>query len=298
MFLKQPMMRKVLISLLPIYLFSIYMYGFRVIWLSIFIFIPGILVEFIMEKHKKKKVTKVSEAVLVTCMLLVLSMPPMASWWVALIASVFAVLFGKMVYGGFGRNIFNPAIVGRLFVYIAFANQMTLGFGTFGNWGLDSVSTATPLKLIGDESFSLYNMFFGLRSGSLGEAPIFLILIAAIYLIITKTASWRIISSTFLSGFLLASLLYFGEFNQALPPFESIMAGSFIFVTVFMATDPVSAPKKNQSQIIYGLIIGTSAILVRTFSLFPEGTSFAVLMGNTFASLIDQYFTKKKKVKS
>jgi len=298
-FLKQPMMRKVLYALTPIYLFALYMYGINLVILSIFVFLSGILTEFIMEKAKKKKQTKVSEAVLVTCMLMVLSLPPLVSPAVAIIGTVFAVLFGKMVYGGFGRNIFNPAIVGRLFLYITFANQMTMSFVKPGNWGIDALSAATPLALMrSGETVSFFDMFFGNRAGSFGEAPTFLIIIGAVYLIITKTASWRIITSTFLSGFLLASILYASGVGAALDPITSIMGGSFLFVTVFMATDPVSAPKKNTSHFIYGFIIGITAILVRTFSLFPEGTSFAILTANTFAALIDLMISSKKKVKS
>ncbi|MDN5341637.1 MAG: Na+-transporting NADH:ubiquinone oxidoreductase subunit [Oceanotoga sp.] len=262
--------------------------------LSAIVFGSSIGVEYIFEKNRKKKV---SEAVLVTAMLLVLSMPPLTPWWIALIASIFAVLFGKEVYGGFGRNIFNPAITGRLFVYITFANVMTTGWMKPGNFGTDILSTATPLEMLrmGD-NLSIRDLFFGIRPGSMGESAIWLIVIAAIYLMVTKTASWRIIISTFSSALILSSILYFFNVSGAMPPIEAVMSGSLLFVTVFMATDPVSGPKKNSSHWIYGIIIGVSAVLIRTFSLFSEGTSFAVLMGNTFASLLDQIkFNKKVK---
>jgi Na+-transporting NADH:ubiquinone oxidoreductase subunit B len=175
---------------------------------------------------------------------------------------------------------------------------MTTGWIEPGNFGVDAVTAATPLALLrSGEQLSNLDLFFGIRAGSFGESSILLIIFAAIYLIWTKTASWRIILSTFLSAATLTGVLYWAGIDKALPPVQAIMSGSLIFVTVFMATDPVSAPKKASSQWFYGIIIGITTILVRTFSLFPEGTSFGVLMGNTFASLLDQ-IKLKKKVKS
>ncbi|KLO23306.1 NQR2 and RnfD family protein [Marinitoga sp. 1197] len=293
-FLKQVMMRRVLYSLIPIYLFALYFYGIRLIFLSIVVFSGGILTEYIMEKRVKKNV---SEAVLVTSLLFVLSLPPLTPWWVALIGIIFGVLFGKEVFGGFGRNPFNPAIVGRLFIYITFPNIMTLSWMVPGKFGIDVITTATPLKLMreSNEAFDIVKMFFGFRAGSMGESFIFLILLGAIYLIYTKTASWRIMLSTFLTSFILIYAFYFsGIVNY---PLQYLMSGSLIFVIVFMATDPISAPKKQISHWYYGIIIGVVAVLIRTFSLFPEGTSFAVLFANTFAPLIDELVSLKKKVK-
>ncbi|ABV33435.1 MULTISPECIES: RnfABCDGE type electron transport complex subunit D [Pseudothermotoga] len=287
LFQKQPMMRRVLYSLIPIYVFSIYLYGLRTIWLSLLVFISGIFTEYIMESRKKKPV---SEAVLVTCALLSLSLPPLTPWWIAVIAAFFGVFFAKEVYGGFGRNVFNPAIVGRLFVYISFPIQMTT------KWIIpkaDVFTSATPLDLLrSGQKLNIEELFFGFRSGSIGESSIILIVLAAVYLIITKTASWRIMVSTFGSATLLT--LLFDIFHLGPPALPMLLSGSFLFVTVFMATDPVSAPKKTSSQWIYGVIIGICSVLIRTFSLFSEGTSFAVLLGNTSASLLDELMAKKK----
>nr|WP_199562239.1 RnfABCDGE type electron transport complex subunit D [Petrotoga sp. 9PW.55.5.1] len=294
-FQKQVMMRKVLYSLIPIYIFAFYMYGVRLLFLSIFVYGFGILTEYIMEKSKKRKV---SEAVLVTCTLFVLSLPPATPWWIASIGIVFGVLFAKEVYGGFGRNIFNPAIAGRLFIYITFPNIMTQAWrqpGNFGRMMSDTMTSATPLQTLANgESIGLFNAFFGLHPGSMGEGPIFLIIIAAIYLIFTKTASWKIMLSTFLSAGILTGFFSIIGIQQTMHPLEFLMSGSLIFVTVFMATDPVTAPKNETSKWFYGIIIGVTAVLVRSFSLFPEGTSFGVLMGNTFAALLDTAFAKKK----
>ncbi len=295
MFQKQPIMRKVLYSLIPIFLFSIYLYGLRVLFVSAVVFGLGILCEYLFVRNTKKKV---SEAVLVTCALYTLAMPPAVPLWIAGVGIVFAVVIGKMAYGGFGRNIFNPAITGRLFIYIAFASVLGGTWRTAGNFGIDAVSSATPLGMLrAGQTPELLDMFLGFRSGAIGESSILLLLAAAIYLIITKTANWKIMLSTYGTAGILHAVLYFAGVNGAIPPHYALMSGSLAFITVFMVTDPVSAPKRPQAQWLYGLVIGVSVVLIRTFSLFPEGTSFAILMGNTFASLFDEAFLPKKKKK-
>ncbi len=297
MFQKQLIMRRVLYSLVPIYLFAIYLYGYRVLLLMLVVFPLGIAAEYVMEKTRGKKV---SEAVLVTCALYTLAMPPKAPLWIAAIGILFAVFIGKEVYGGFGRNIFNPAITGRLFVYITFPNILQDAWMTPGNFGFapDAVSSATPLEAMrGGELPELLNLFLGLRPGSIGESSVLLILAAAVYLIVTKTANWKLIVSMFGSALALSGILFFAGVEAAHPPIHAVMSGSILFVAVFMVTDPVSAPKRPSSQWIYGAIIGSASVVIRTFSLFPEGTSFALLLGNTFASLLDELVSKKKKSK-
>lgn len=300
MFQKQPIMRKVLYSLAPIFLFSIYLYGLRPLLTALVVFPLGILVEYLFEKKRGKKV---SEAVLVTCALYTLSMPPVVPLWIVAVGIVFTIFMAKEVYGGFGRNIFNPAIAGRLFVYISFATIMQAGFVQAGNFGaaaglwgypVDGMSAATPLaQLRHGETISVLNAILGFRMGSLGESSVILIVLAGIYLIATKTANWRLMVSTIGSAVLLTGALLLAGVAKALP-MESLLVGSFLFVAVFMATDPVSAPKKPLAQWLYGIVIGVSVVLIRTFSLFPEGTSFAVLLGNTAASLFDDLVGGKK----
>jgi len=387
-FLKQDVMRRVFYSLIPIFLWSIFLYGWRVVALSIVVFAAGIIAELVFEKSRNKKP---SEAVLVTAMLFVLSSPPAVPLWVPLVGILFAVIMGKEVYGGFGRNIFNPAIAGRLFTYISFPLLMQTTWvlpGMFGTAGMnrqilgstvsealfvitivliaffiisrkpehkktvlttslvatlllvglyivfsygglriteiDIITTATPLELMRGAQWTdvkpgfeylknndMVSMFFGFRIGSIGESSIFLILAAAIYLLYTKTANWRMISMTMLSALVLTIILYStGAMKGRLPLMDPsgkamlmqiqdilqfVMAGSLLFVAVFMATDPISAPNKPGAQLVYGILIGGITILVRCFSGFPEGTSFAVLTANTFANLLDEYFPAPKK---
>lgn len=294
-FLKQPMMRRVLYALVPIYLYAIWMYGYRTLLSAVVVFALGIGTEWVFER---KKSGKVSEAVLVTCALFALAFPPKTPLWMLGVGIVFAVSFGKGVYGGFGRNIFNPAITGRTFVYISFAVVLSASYTSFGSFGIgaaDVVAAATPLGAMrAKQSVNLLNLLLGQRSGALGEGMILLVAAAAIYLIATKTASWRIIVSSIVAAAGLNAALYYSGVPRSLP-MESLLAGSFLFVTVFMATDPVSAPKRPLSHYFYGALIGLTVVIIRTFSAFPEGTSFALLFGNTFASLIDIAVDSMKK---
>ena len=300
MFQKQLMMRRVLYSLAPVWGFSVWLYGPRVVAATAVSLGLGVLTEYLYERRRGGKV---SEAVLVTCALYALSMPPAAPLWIVGTGIVFAVFTAKMIYGGFGRNVFNPALAGRLFVYISFAATLGRSFVPSGAFGAragnflgapDALSSATPLAVMrSGGSVPLTDLIAGLRDGAIGESPVVLIALAAVYLVATKTASWRIIVSELAAGGALASVLYFAGVKEALPP-ASLLAGSFLFVAVFMGTDPVTAPKKPASQWAYGALIGFVAIVIRTFSAFPEGTSFAVLIGNTFASLIDEIVAGRK----
>ncbi len=295
MFQKQIMMRRVLYSLIPIFLFSIYLYGWKVVAIAAVVFTAGILTEYIFMKQRNQKV---SEAVLVSCALYTLSMPPLVPFWIAAIGIIFGVLFGKSIYGGFGRNIFNPAITGRLFIYITFPTIMTGGWmlpGRFGTLISDSVSGATPLEILRVGDFPpLMDLLTGIRMGSIGESAVVLIVLAAVYLVYTKTASWRTILSTLLSFIVLQGILFYSGIITA-PPLESLLAGSILFIAVFMVTDPISSAKKPFGQIFYGTVVGVSLALIRDFSLFPEGASFAILMGNMFAPLLDELAGKMKK---
>ena len=297
LFQKQLMMRRVVGALLPLLAFATYLYGWRVLALNALVVVLGVTTEWLFERKRGKKV---SEAVLITSLLFGLSLPPLVPFWVAAVGIVFAVAMAKEVFGGFGRNVFNPAIAGRLFIYISFPTLMQRSWvapripGFLSNLGVDAITSATPLSLLGTgETVDWLGLLLGFRLGSIGESAIWLIVIAAIYLIVTKTAQWRLIVSTFGSAAILTTIFYLTGLTSAAPHL-ALMSGSILFVSVFMATDPVSAPNKPASQWIYGAIIGGVTVLIRTFAGFPEGTSFGVLIGNTFANLIDEIIPKKK----
>ncbi len=288
-------MRRVLYALLPLFLFSIYLYGYRPVAVLLVSLLCGIAIEYLVEKGRNKKV---SEAVLVTCTIYALSLPPKTPLWVVAVGIIFAVFMGKEVYGGFGRNIFNPAITGRLFIYITFPNILSASWMVPGAFGAhaDAVSAATPLGILragNTSALNLLDLFLGFKGGSIGEGSILLILLGATYLLITKTASYRTMLGTAIGAIGISAILDFLGVKGAFPALYSMLSGSVLFVAVYMSTDPVSAPKRNLSQWIYGFLIGTLSIVLRLYSAFPEGTSFALLLGNTFASLIDELTTPK-----
>ena len=285
LFQKQLIMRRVLYSLAPIFLFSVYLYGWRVVALLAVNLALGILTEYLVERTRKKKV---SEAVLVTCTLYSLALPPLVPFWISGVGIVFAVLLGKEVYGGFGRNVFNPAITGRLFIYISFPTVMTQAWKNPGAFGTnpDVVTSATPLALMREGGLpDLLALLTGMRLGSIGEGMIILIVIAAC-ISRSRRPRLRLMVSTALVSCSRRSVLR-GR-PQAFDPVRSLLAGSILFVAVFMATDPVSAPKRPSAMWIYGALIGIVSMIVRYFSLFPEGTSFGIIIGNTFAPLLDE----------
>ncbi|HPJ02986.1 MAG TPA: RnfABCDGE type electron transport complex subunit D [Candidatus Limiplasma sp.] len=292
-------MTRVLISLLPIVLAAIYLFGLRVLVVLSVVTTTGILCEYGMMRLIDGKKAKVSEALFVTCLLFTLTLPPTVPLWIAAVGIAFGVVFGKCVFGGFGKNVFNPALVGRCFIYVAFPAHMTIAWaepytgllGGFVHWsaGVDAMTSATPMILLGKEGVvtDYLRLFLGNISGSLGETSALLILLSAVYLIVTKTASWKIIVSCVATFAAFSAILYLTGTIQADPLF-SILSGGFLFAAVFMATDPISAPRQELSKYIYGALIAIVALVIRAFSLFTEGIMFAILIVNAFVPLIDR----------
>lgn len=299
-FLKQKMMTRVLISLVPILVFSIYQFGYRTLVLLAIVTIAGLLCEYGIMRLINGSKAKVSEALLVSCLLYTLTLPPSTPYWVAIVGIVFGIVFGKCVFGGFGKNIFNPALAGRCLIYVSFPAHLTIawtqpfagfpaGFARF-TAGADAISAATPMIQLNQDGLTTgyLPLFLGNIAGSLGETSALLILIAAVYLIATKTASWKIIASCAASFAVLNVILHFTGVIRPDPLF-SLLSGGFLFAAVFMATDPISAPKQETSKFIYGALIGLLAVVIRSFSLFTEGIMFAILIANAFVPLIDRH---------
>lgn len=299
LFTKQKMMRTVLLSLVPVTLAAVFLFGWRVIPLMAVAIAAACISEYVVMRTIQKEKTKISEAALVSAVLLTLTLPPDTPFWVAVIGIVFGIVFGKTVFGGFGRNIFNPALVGRCFIYIAFPAQMTMlwpqpfmslpgGFAAWAPMATDAISSVTPLIALGKgmETPGVLNMLLGFVSGSLGETSAILIALCGVYLVYRKVASWQIMVSTVLSAFLLAAALYLTGVSTAGPVF-TILSGGLMFGAVFMATDPISAPKAVHVQWVYGILIGAATVIIRVFGLFTEGMMFAILIANALTPLME-----------
>lgn len=307
-FIKQKMMRTVLISLLPIQVASIYFYGWRTLILAVVVCAAGVLTEYIFEKKQNKRT---SEGVLVTSILFTLTLPPTTPYWIAVVGIIFGVVFGKCVFGGFGRNVFNPALVARAFIYISFPEPLTVewvkssegfpgGFGIYLTEGVEVISQATPMLKFRDTGLidSYMDLIVGNISGSIGESSAILIILGGLYLVYKKVASIEIILSTILGYLSLSSLLYLMGNTEIPNPIFGLLAGGFLFGTVFMATDPITAPKSREGKIIYGFLIGIVSVIIRGYALFAGGVMFAILIGNTFAPIIDEgvnFYKKREK---
>ncbi len=301
-----PPVKKMLYALSPLVALSIYQYGWRSLLLFLVINSVGFLTEYFYVRVYKQKV---SSAVFCTTFLFTLILPPTIPYWMAIVGIIFAVLFGKMVFGGFGKNVFNPALVGRAFLYISFGLFMTGkkawleplfgGAGGLLNYSVDAVSAATPMKLLAaGKTVDLFSLFIGNTAGCLGESSALLIILGGLYLTFKKVASYRIVIATILGAIIMQGALWLANVPGSYNPLFALLSGGFLFGTFFMATDPVSAAQTNEGRWIFGLLVGVLTVLIRTFSAWPEGMMFAILLGNMFAPIIDyaikEYKAQKK----
>ena len=315
--MKQSPMKKVIYSLLPLTAASVYFFGWRSLLILAVVNIAGFLSEYIFARIYKKQVT---QAVFVTNFLFALSLPPSIPVEIAVYGIIFGVVFGKMVFGGFGKNVFNPALTGRAFIYISFGKELQNAFlpnfsgfpGGFGQFSgsVDAVTNATPLfqmkegglsGLLENSDTGILDLLFGSTSGSIGETSAILIILGGLYLIFTKTANFRIVFGGTVSFLLFQTILYFVNPTLFVQPVYYMLSGSFLFGIMFMATDPVSASQTtNGGRWFYGTLIGLLTVLLRNFSTWPEAITFSILLANTFGPLLDHImksYKKKKKIK-
>jgi Na+-transporting NADH:ubiquinone oxidoreductase subunit B len=268
----------------------------------------GLAVEFVFAIIKGHEV---EEGYLVTGMLVPLIVPVDIPLWMLSVAVIFGVVIGKEVFGGTGMNILNPALTIRAFLFFAYPTWMS------GDkvWVHGAVETAgTPDAISGETilgslaqnngtlGYDIWDMFWGIIPGSVGETSKFLIIIGALFLIFTKIGSWRIILSTLIgaltmglifngvvdAGWIGESSKFYGLMN--VPFWQHLIIGSILFGAVYMATDPVTASQTNKGKWIYGFLIGFISIMIRVFNpAYPEGVFLAILLMNVFAPTIDHY---------
>ena len=274
----------------------------------------GLGIEFLFAIIKKHEV---EEGYLVTGMLVPLIVPVDIPLWMLAVAVAFGVVIGKEVFGGTGMNILNPALTIRAFLFFAYPTWMSGDKDwvhgaverdqmiAAGADNLDAISGETILGSLAQNNavdYSVWDMFWGLIPGSVGETSTLLILLGGLFLIFTKIGSWRIMLSSVM-GALVMGLIFNGVVNaewiSESSKFYSLMSttwwhhliiGGFAFGTVFMATDPVTASQTNKGKWIYGFLIGFISILIRVFNpAYPEGVMLAILLMNVFAPTIDHY---------
>jgi Na+-transporting NADH:ubiquinone oxidoreductase subunit B len=306
-FMKQAMMRKVLFATIPILIGATYFFGLRTLTLTAVVTLTAIITEYIFKRRDGKPVT---EAVIVSAVLFTLALPVATPYWVAIVGIIFGIVFAKEVFGGFGRNVFNPAIAGRTFIYVSFPEYLTAswnlpfesfpgGFTRYINDSIDTVSGSTPLAQGGfGEGLSLTDLIVGNVSGSLGETSVILIVLAAVYLLATKTADWKLMVSPLVGFMGLYTVFYFMGIDGVPDPLFGLTSGSMLFLSVFFVTEPITAPKTTEAKWIYGILIGCVAMIIRTYGIFIAGGMFALLIMNTFSPILDEAVKELKKPKA
>ncbi len=306
-FMNQKMMRTVIKSLIPIMLAAVYFFGWRSMVLLGVVTVFGLGTEWIFAKKYNRKV---SEAVFVSCILYTLTLPPSTPFWIASIGIIFGIMFSKEVFGGFGKNVYNPALAARAFVYVCFPAPLTMGwvnsamgfpggFGTYITKTVDAMAQATPMLAFRETGLTtgFTELLFGNVAGSLGETSAILIILAGAYLIYKKVASWEIMAGTLL-GFVGLSGILILLGNAEIPNLLfGVFSGGLLFGAVFMATDPITAPKTKEAKWVYGILIGVITVIIRGYALFAGGIMFAILIANTFAPIMDEAVRAYKKYK-
>ncbi|MHC4559099.1 MAG: RnfABCDGE type electron transport complex subunit D [Planctomycetota bacterium] len=288
----------VIIALMPAFLASLYFFGWRVLIMLMVSFIAGGTVEILFAVVRKEEIY---EGFLVTGFIFPLILPPSVPLWMVAVGIVFGVLVGKEVFGGTGRNLFNAALVGRCFLALGYPAVMTAGWmepgtGTFGRLfskfsigTVDAATTATPLVMAkSGEYVSGASLFLGNVMGSVGETSALAILLGGLLLLLTRVANWRTVFGTLGSFAGLGMILHHHLPDMVNPVLFNMLSGGLLFGAFFMATDPVTGPVTRSGKWAYGILIGTVTLLIRSFSGYVEGVTFAILLGNISAPLIDE----------
>lgn len=277
-------MRDVCIAMVPALVASVIIFGFRALLVTAVSVAAALLTEFLYEKGTKQTVTIGDWSAAVTGMLLAFNLPVSIPLWQAAFGSLVAILVVKQLFGGLGRNFVNPAIVGRIVLFLSFSKTMTA-------WTLDGVSTATPLAMManGSELPNLLDMFLGLKGGCLGEVSALALLIGFAYLLVRKVISWHS-PVCFVATVFVLSWLIGGSAMYAL---NQILAGGLLLGAIFMATDYVTTPSTNAGRVIFGLGCGILTVMIRQWGSYAEGVSFAILFMNILTPYISKWTRSK-----
>lgn len=264
---------------------SVFIFGLKILLLALVSVICSFLVEIVFSKVRKKEFDRFF---IITPIVFTLILPPTATVWMAAIGSVFGVFFGKAVFGGAGKNIFNPALLGRLFLSFAFPPLMLT------NWvepvTNELITAATPLNILNrnlEFPYTHMQLLLGNVPGSVGETFRLGILVAGLVLIIFKVIDWKIpltfIGTVFVIN-LVGNYIDAGRFSD---PVLSVLTGGLLLGAFFFATDPVTSPVFNLSKIFYGIGLGIITVVIRNFGAFNEGVMFAVILMNAVSPLLD-----------
>jgi len=290
----------VLIALVPAFLVSLYFFGLGALIVTLVSVAACMLFEFLIQKFlMKKEPTLWDGSAMLTGLLLAFNLPSNLPVWIIIIGALAAIGIGKMSFGGLGNNIFNPALVGRVFLLISFPAQMT-------TWPVPDImpmhytdveTGATILTLIKDgasvELPSYTQMLLGDRAGSLGEVGAIALILGLIFMLIRKIITWHIPVSIIATVLIFTGILHGVNPEQFASPLVHVLSGGLLLGAIFMATDYVTSPLSKKGMLIYGVGIGVLTTVIRLFGSYPEGMSFAILIMNALTPLINTYVKPK-----
>lgn len=291
----QKIMRAVTFSLIPAGAAGVFIFGIKALFVMIASVISAVITEALIQALRKQEISVYDGSAVLTGLLLAYSLPPYVPLWLPITGSFFAIAIGKQVFGGLGHNIFNPALAGRAFLMVSWPAYMTAWQNP--RWAADAVSTATPLALLKEASktdaaamiTNYLNLFLGNRGGCIGEVCIIALLVGAAYLFLKKYITWHVPISYILTvggfswifngrgGFFTGDILFF------------ILSGGLMLGALFMATDYVTSPLTAKGKVIFGFSCGILTFIIRKFSGYPEGVSYAILIMNAAVPVIDRY---------
>lgn len=279
----------VCIALVPTLAFGVWHFGINALFVIISSVLSCVISEAVFELIVKKPITVFDFSAVVTGLILALNMPPNIAWWVPAIGGVFAIVIVKMLFGGIGQNIMNPALAARCFLLISFASRMT-------DFSVDGVSSATPLAVLkSGGSVDLLDAFLGFKTGCIGEVSVAAILIGAAYLLIRKVISIRIPAVYILSTALF--IFVFSLAKTGMPTWQfmlgELLTGGLMAGAFFMATDYTTSPITKWGQVVYAMLIGFLTAVFRILGSSAEGVSYAIIISNLFVPIIEKITVPK-----
>ncbi len=295
-------MRDVVIALVPALVVSTVVFGWQVLAVTAISVASCVLFEYLIQKYLLRGPLTINNwSAVVTGMLLSFNLPASIPWWIVIIGAAVAIGIGKMTYGGLGKNPFNPALVGRVFLLIAYPVQMT-SFPAVENEALDALSGATPLAAVkfgaSPATVGVQDLLLGNMPGSLGEVAALALLCGFVYLLWRRVITWHIpvtvlgTMAVFALVYALASGMNGDEIWQF--PLFHVLAGGALLGSIFMATDYSTSPMTVRGGVVFAFGIGVITMLIRLWGAYPEGMSFAILIMNACVPLINRYIKPKR----
>ena len=304
------MMYGVIISLVPAFLITLYVFGLGALVVTVISILSCVLAEMVIQQFILKTRISIGDgSAMVTGLLLAFNLPSNLPWWMVALGALFAIGIGKMTYGGLGNNPFNPALVGRVFLLISFPVQMT-------SWPLpvasrlqyvDAATGATPLGFLKEavrggvtvpEAMNQLpdhmQLFMGQMGGSLGEVSAVALIIGFFWLLYKRIITWHIPVSMIATIFIFTGILWLADPSKNASPVFHILTGGIMLGAIYMATDLVTSPMTKTGMFIYALGIGLITVIIRVYGAYPEGVSFAILIMNAFVPLINKYIKPRR----